>query len=79
MLGRPTAFIRKEINTYGKIRKENVDYLKFIVDKNEKKFVKKDIQRERRLEHKRAKRMEQLQYKLDMKDEHRVQELHKSK
>ena len=41
--------------------------------------MQKDIQREGRLEHKRARRMEQLQYKLDMEDEHRAQELHKSK
>mmetsp|Transcript_36051 Transcript_36051/g.35655 ORF Transcript_36051/g.35655 Transcript_36051/m.35655 type:complete len:117 (-) Transcript_36051:17-367(-) len=67
LLGRPSAFIRKEINTKGYISPEARQVLDRLVDQNDRKMARKDIEREEYLRERRMRKMEKQQRKIDRK------------
>lgn len=67
LLGRPTAFARKEINKNGTMDEKSREYFMHLVHLKKKKYNQDDISREKFLETKRSVTMEKLQHKLDMK------------
>ncbi len=65
LLGRPSAFIRKEINTKGGLSDEAKETLRVLVERNDRKMASQDIAREEYLRQKRMKKLEERQRKID--------------
>jgi hypothetical protein len=66
-MNKPTAYVRKEINSKGKMDDKSYEYFMHLVELKNIKYNKKDIVMEKHLETKRSKTMEKLQTTLDMK------------
>lgn len=66
LLGRPTAYVRKQVNTNGNLRVDDETFQRFVLNKD-KKFMKKDLRREAQLRQRREKRMSHMEDRLKQK------------
>lgn len=67
LLGRPTTFIRKEINDNGSVSEQKELHFLELVKRKERLFVKNDIAREGVLRNKREKRTNKMQARIEAK------------
>lgn len=69
LLGRPTAFARIEVNNHGAIRDETYNHFMYLVRNKDKKYMHKDIQREKYIQQQRDIRMQKMERRIASKQQ----------